>query len=110
LKNKIIKFLILLLTTTLILDILKEQFEKLGFGQGPKIENESQDFDLFERIKFVQTPDDEIYWIEDNKMYMSTLDELGMWDAENKTSVSLENLNANELEKLITIMSALIER
>jgi hypothetical protein len=105
-----IKFLVLLLTTPLILDILKEQFWKLGFGQSNNAVDESQDFDSFERIRFVQTPDDEIYWIEDNKMYMSTLDELGTWDAENKISVSLENLNANELEKLITIMSALIER
>ncbi len=104
------KFLVLLLTTPLILDILKEQFLKLGYGQDNEAVDESQDFDSFERIRFVQTPDDEIYWIEDNKMYMSTLDEDGTWDAENKTSVSLENLNANELEKLITIMGALIER
>jgi hypothetical protein len=106
----IFKFFVLLLTTPLILDILKEQFLKLGFGQSNNAVDESQDFDSFERIRFVQTPDDEIYWIEDNKMYMSTLDEAGTWDAENKTSVSLENLNANELEKLITIMGALIER
>jgi hypothetical protein len=98
------------LTTPLILDILKEQFLKLGYGQDNEAVDESQDFDSFERIRFVQTPDDEIYWIEDNKMYMSTLNEGGTWDAENKTSVSLENLNANELEKLITIMGALIER
>jgi hypothetical protein len=98
------------LTTPLILDILKEQFLKLGYGQDNEAVDESQDFDSFERIRFVQTPDDEIYWIEDNKMYMSTLNEDGTWDAENKTSVSLENLNANELEKLITIMGALIER
>jgi hypothetical protein len=106
----VFKFLVLLLTTPLILDILKEQFLKLGYGQDNEAVDESQDFDSFERIRFVQTPDDEIYWIEDNKMYMSTLDEDGTWDAENKTSVSLENLNANELEKLITIMGALIER
>ena len=105
-----LKFLVLLLTTPLILDILKEQFLKLGYGQDNEAVDESQDFDSFERIRFVQTPDDEIYWIEDNKMYMSTLNEDGTWDAENKTSVSLENLNANELEKLITIMGALIER
>lgn len=106
----IFKFFVLLLTTPLILDILKEQFWKLGFGQDPKIENESQEFDLFERIRFVQTPDDEIYWFEDNKMYMSTLNEEGTWDSENKTAVSFQNLNSNELEKLITIIGALTER
>jgi hypothetical protein len=106
----IFKFFVLLLTTPLILDILKEQFEKLGFGQGPEIENKSQEFDLFERIRFVQTTDDEIYWIENKKMYMSTLNEDGTWDAEDKTFVSFENLNSNELEKLITIIGALTER
>jgi hypothetical protein len=105
-----LKFLLGLLTGRLILDILREQIWKLGYGQDNESVDESQNFDSFERIKFVQTPDDEIYWIEDNKMYMSTLNEDGTWDAENKTSVSLENLNANELEKLITIMGALIER
>ena len=98
------------MTGRLILDILREQIWKLGYDQDNEAVDESQDFDSFERIRFVQTPDDEIYWIEDNKMYMSTLNEDGTWDAENKTSVSLENLNANELEKLITIMGALIER
>jgi hypothetical protein len=105
-----LKFLLGLLTGRLILDILREQIWKLGYDQDNESVDESQNFDSFERIKFVQTPDDEIYWIEDNKMYMSTLNEDGTWDAENKTSVSLENLNANELEKLITIMGALIER
>jgi hypothetical protein len=105
-----LKFLLGLLTGRLILDILREQIWKLGYSQDNEAVDESQDFDSFERIRFVQTPDDEIYWIEDNKMYMSTLNEDGTWDAENKTSVSLENLNANELEKLITIMGALIER
>jgi hypothetical protein len=104
------KFLILLLTTPIILDILKEQLLKLGFGQDDKAVNESQEFDLFERIRFVQTPDDEIYWVEDKKMYMSTLNEDGTWDPEDKVFVSFENLNANELEKLIIIIGALIER
>jgi hypothetical protein len=104
------KFFILLLTTPLILDILKEQFQKLGYALENDFVNKSQEFDLLERIKFVQTPDDEIYWIEDKKMYMSTLNEDGTWDPEDGIPISFENLNVNELEKLITIIGALTER
>lgn len=109
-KNKIIKFLILLLTTPLILDILKEQFQKIGYASNNDIAKQLQEFDLFEKIRFVQTEEDEVYWFEDDKMYMSALNEEGSWDPESGTLVSFENLNKNELEKLIIIISALTER
>jgi hypothetical protein len=104
------KFFILLLTTPLILDILKEQFQKMGYGSNDDIAKKLQEFDLFEKIKFVQTEEDEIYWFEDDKMYMSTLNEEGTWDPEDRMLVSFTNLNKNELEKLIIIISALTER
>ena len=104
------KFIVLLLTTPLILDILKEQFQKMGYSSNDDIAKKLQEFDLFENIKFVQTEDDEIYWFEDDKMYMSTLNEEGTWDPEEGVPVSFTNLNKNELEKLIIIISALTER
>lgn len=104
------KFFILLLTTPLILDILKEQFSKLGFGQDSEVVDESQESDSLERIRFIQTIDDEIYWIEDGELYTAVLGMDGMWDPEEKTLVSLENLNRDELEKLIAIIDALTER
>ena len=104
------KFFVLLLTTPLLLDILREQFEKLGITWFSRRADESQDSDSIERIRFVQTPNDEIYWLEDGELYMAELNEDGMWDPEDKTLVQLENLNRRELEKLIVIMDALIER
>lgn len=105
-----LKFFILLLTTPLILDILKEQFIKFGFGHDEEAVNESQESDSLERINFVQTMDDEIYWIEDGELYTAVLGKDGMWDPDEKTLVSMANLNRDELEKLIAIIDALTER
>lgn len=104
------KFIILMLTTPLLLDILREQFEKLGITWFSKYAEESQDSDSLERIRFVQTANDEIYWLEDGNLYTADLNENGMWDPEDRIQVSLENLNRHELEKLIVIIDALTER
>ena len=105
-----IKFLISLLTGKAIVDILKKQLERMGYVLEKRDAYESQEFDSQERIKFVQTPEDEIYWMEDGQMYMTPLREDMMWDPEDGTLVSLKNLNRNELEKLIIIIDALTER
>jgi hypothetical protein len=105
-----LKFLIRLLTGKVILDILKEQLNKIGYVLEKQDANESQEFDSLERIRFVQTPEDDIYWMEDGQMYMTALRGDGMWDPEDGIPVSFENLNRNELEKLIIIMGALTER
>lgn len=102
-----LKILVSLLTFILGLGIIKEQLRK----RTEKFEDEavkSQESDLL--IRFVQTPNDEVYWMEDNQMYMSELDKSEDWDPDKKSLVSMENLTANQLEKLIVIMDSLIER
>ncbi len=102
--------MISLLTGKAIIDILKKQLEKIGYVLEKQDAYESQEFDSLEKIRFVQTPEDDIYWMEDGQMYMTTLREDGMWDAESGIPISFKNLNKNELEKLIIIIDALAER
>jgi hypothetical protein len=105
-----LKFLLRLLTGRLVVDILKGQLERKGYVLEKQDANKSQEFDSLERIRFVQTPDDEIYWMEDDQMYMTIPKEDGMLDPEDRVLVSFENLNNNELRKLIVIIDALTER
>jgi hypothetical protein len=57
-------------------------------------------------IRFVQSPDDKIYWIEDDVLYCTDIGEEG-FDLNEKLAVKTESLTEDELEQLLIILNIL---
>lgn len=58
------------------------------------------------KIRFVQSPDDKIYWIEDDVLYSTDVGEDG-FDLNKKDKVQTEELTEEELEQLLIILNIL---
>lgn len=58
------------------------------------------------RVRFVQSPDDKIYWIENDALYRTDIGDDG-FDLNIKTKVETEDLAEDELEELLIILNIL---
>lgn len=57
-------------------------------------------------IRFVQSPDDKIFWIEDGILYCTDVGE-DSFDLKDKVAVKTEQLTEDELEQLLIILNIL---
>jgi hypothetical protein len=80
-------------------EMVSEMFEPLGPTQ-------SMLYDEPVRVRFVQSPDDKVYWIEDEILYCTDVGEEG-FDLNVKEKVKTEGLTADELEQLLIILNIL---
>lgn len=80
-------------------ELMQEMFEPLGPTQA-MLHDEPV------RVRFVQSPDDKIYWIEDDTLYCTDIGEEG-FDLNIKTKVKTEELTEDELEQLLIILNIL---
>jgi hypothetical protein len=58
------------------------------------------------RVRFVQSPDDKVYWIENETLYCTDIGEEG-FDLSIKQTVKTQDLTSDELEQLLIILNIL---
>lgn len=81
-----------------------ELFDELMQERGPS-QSELWDSEPV-GIRFVQSPDDKIYWIEDDVLYCTDVGE-DSFDLKDKVAVKTEELTEDELEQLLIILNIL---
>jgi hypothetical protein len=80
-------------------EMVQEMFEPLGPTQS-MLHNEPV------RVRFVQSPDDKVYWIENETLYCTDIGEEG-FDLSIKQTVKTQDLTSDELEQLLIILNIL---
>lgn len=58
------------------------------------------------KVRFVQTPDDKIFWIEDNKLFWTEIGFDG-FDITNRKPAKTQDLTEEEMENLLIILNIL---
>lgn len=58
------------------------------------------------KVRFVQTPDDKVFWIEENKLFWAEVSFDG-FDSKTKQPAKTEDLTEEEMENLLIILNIL---
>jgi hypothetical protein len=91
------------LRQTLVHSLMKYMIKA---GLGGKKESQSKIHSESKLVRFVQTPDNIIYWIEDNVFYRSSIIE-GYFNPQVREEVKTKDLSRKEIASLAAIMDAL---
>ena len=69
-------------------------------------ESQSKIHSETKRIRFVQTPDNKVYWMDEGVVYVTSMSH-GDFDPGNGTPIDMTNLSKDELARLLVILDAL---
>jgi hypothetical protein len=70
-------------------------------------DKQSSAYDNSKIVKYVETDENLIYWLDKNKVYCAELNEDGFFNTQDAQRVSLKNLSEEQVNSLLVILSHL---